>query len=388
MTTHTDFPAPTARDTKVVPFRIDVPQEALDDLAERLRRTRWTGDAPADGYGVSVASVRRLVDYWQTEFDWRAQEARLNEFPQFTTIIDGQLIHFLHVRSVEPDAFPLVLTHGWPGSVVELLDLIGPLTDPVAHGGNAADAFDVVIPSLPGFGFSGPTQEAGWNAERTARAWAELMARLGYDRFGAHGNDAGSMISPRLGAIAPERVTGVHVMQVFSFPSGDPAEFAEMSEQDMAQMQQLQWFMENKFSFNQLHSQQPQTLAHALADSPAGLLGWHLQLMDDGAMGGRRLDEDFILTNVALYWLTNTAGSAIRMYFEDAKTAGESGPTEVPLGVAGFAGDFTGVRKFAERDHRNIVSWNLYDAPGGHYAAHLETGLLAEDIRRFYRGRR
>lgn len=255
----------------------------------------------------------------------------------------------------------------------------------MAHGGNAADAFDVVIPSLPGFGFSGPTQEAGWNAERTARAWAELMARLGYDRFGAHGNDAGSMISPRLGAIAPERVTGVHVMQVFSFPSGDPAEFAEMSEQDMAQMQQLQWFMENKFSFNQLHSQQPQTLAHALADSPAGLLGWHLQLMDDGAMGGRRLDEDFILTNVALYWLTNTAGSAIRMYFEDAKTAGESGPTEVPLGVAGFAGDFTGVRKFAERDHRNIVSWNLYDAPGGHYAAHLETGLLAEDIRRFYR---
>lgn len=391
MNTHTDFPSDTvspAAGEEIVPFRIDVPAAALDDLQDRLRRTRWTDDAPADSYGVGVGTVRRLVDYWQSSFNWRAQEARINEIPQFTTVIEGQQIHFLHVRSRETGAFPLVLTHGWPGSFVEFLDLIGPLTDPGSHGGSASDAFDVVVPSLPGFGFSGPTHEAGWSAERTARAWLELMTRLGYDRFGALGNDAGSMISPLMGTLAPDRVAGVHVAQVFSFPSGDPAEFANMSEQDMAQMQQLQWFMENKFAFNQLHSQQPQTLAHALADSPAGLLGWHVQLMDDDAMGGRRLDEDFVLTNAALYWFTNTAGSAIRMYFEDAKTETPQAPTQVPLALAGFAGDFSGVRRFAERDHSHIVSWNLYDMPAGHYAAHLEPLVLAGDVRGFFRALR
>jgi hypothetical protein len=193
------------------------------------------------------------------------------------------------------------------------------------------------------------------------------------------------MISPELGRVDAEHVVGVHVTQVFSFPSGDPTEFVDMSPEDMAAMGTLQWFFENKFSFNQLHSQQPQTLAHALADSPAGLLGWNLQLMAADAMGGRALDEDFILTNATIYWVTNTGGSSIRFYYEDAKTPKAAAePTTFPLGLAGFAGDFSGVRRFAERDHKNLVQWHTYDAPGGHYSAHLEPEVLSADIRDFY----
>jgi hypothetical protein len=197
-------------DTDIRPFRIDIPQADLDDLQERLARTRWPDELSGVGsdYGVSLAYVKDLVEYWRTGYDWRAWEARLNEHPQFTTAIDGQNIHFLHVRSPEPDAMPLILTHGWPGSVVEYLDVIGPLTDPCAHGGDATDAFHLVIPSLPGYGFSGPTRETGWNRYRTARAWATLMDRLGYTRYGAVGNDIGSFVSPELGRIAPEHVVG------------------------------------------------------------------------------------------------------------------------------------------------------------------------------------
>lgn len=390
--------------TEIKRFQINVPQAELDDLADRLARVRWTDPAPGDGggdgdgadgasYGVGLGEVRRLAEYWRSGYDWRTWESRLNELPQYTTEIDGQNIHFLHVRSAEPDAFPLVLTHGWPGSIVEFLRLIGPLTDPAAHGGDPADAFHVVIPSLPGFGFSGPTTESGWGTARTAAALAELMRRLGYERYGAHGNDAGSLISPELGRVDPEHVAGVHVTQVFAFPSGDPAEFEGMSEEDMAGMQKLQWFFENKFSFNQLHSQQPQTLAHALADSPVGLLGWNAQLFANDSMGDEPLDDDFILTNVALYWLTNTAGSSIRFYYEDAKAAasGEGGPKEpttVPLGLSSFDGDFKSIRRFAERDHKDIRQWNVHDAPGGHYAAHLEPTLLTTDVRDFFRALR
>jgi pimeloyl-ACP methyl ester carboxylesterase len=210
------------------------------------------------------------------------------------------------------------------------------------------------------------------------------MSRLGYERYGAVGNDGGSMVSAELGRIAGDRVAGAHVAQIFSFPSGDPSEFEGLSEEDMAQLQQLQWFLDNKFSFNQLHSQQPQTLAHALADSPTGLLGWNAQLMAGDAMRAKPLDDDFILTNVSIYWLTNTAGSAVRFYYEDARTEPATEPTTVPIGLASFAGDFGGIRRFAERDHRNIVQWHTYDAPGGHYAAHLEPELVAGDIREFF----
>ncbi|GGO06303.1 epoxide hydrolase family protein [Micromonospora parathelypteridis] len=371
--------------TAIRPFRVEIPQIALDDLAARLGRTSWPAELPdtGDAYGMSTDRVRALAERWREGFDWRAVEAQLNAHPQFVTEIDGEQIHFLHVRSSRPDATPLVLTHGWPGSVLEYLDLIAPLTEPTDP---AAPAFHVVIPSLPGFGFSGPTRSAGWNRHRTARAWAELMNRLGYDSYGAIGNDAGSMIAPELGRIDSEHVLGVHVTQLFSFPSGDPAEFADLSEADQAALKHLQWFYENKFSFNQVHSQQPQTLAFALADSPVGLLAWNAQLFDEG------LDTDFILANVALYWFTGTAASAIRFYWEDAHAEqAPTTPTTAPTALAMFPGDFQSIRRFADRDHANIVRWTAYSTDvegrgdvGGHYAAHQATDVLVTDIREFF----
>ncbi|KDN23965.1 TIGR03086 family metal-binding protein [Amycolatopsis rifamycinica] len=368
------------------PFRAEVPQSALDDLQNRLRGALWPDDLPAE-YGVTNERVRALAEYWLEKFDWRAFEAKLNAHPQFVTEIDGETIHFLHVRSSRPDATPLVLTHGWPGSIVEYLGVIGPLTEPASAD---EPAFHLVIPSLPGFGFSGPTKSAGWGTHRTAAAWAELMSRLGYETYGAVGNDAGSMVSPEIGRLAPEKVVGVHVTQLFAFPSGDPAEMADLSEADQAALAHLQWFYENMFSFNTLHSQQPHTLAFALADSPLGLLAWNAQLF------GEHLDPEFVLANVALYWLTRTAGSSIRFYYENAhETAQPEGPTTVPTALAMFAGDFQSIRRFAERDHANIVSWNSYDVTSssggprdaaGHYAAHEAPDVLVGDIRRFFAG--
>jgi epoxide hydrolase len=368
--------------TEIRSFTVAVSQTDLDDIAVRLDHTIWTDSLPGtgDAYGVPVERVAALAAYWRDEFDWRAFEARLNAYPQFVTEIDGEDIHFLHIRSTHADATPLILTHGWPGSIVEYLDVIAPLTEPEA----GQPAHHLVIPSLPGFGFSGPTHSTGWNRYRTARAWAELMNRLGYDKYGAVGNDAGSMISPELGRIAPDHVIGVHVTQLFSFPSGDPAEFAGLSDEDQTALARLQWFYENKFSFNTVHSQQPQTLAYALADSPVGLLAWQSQLFDPF------LDEEFVVSQVALYWLTRTAGSAIRFYYEDAKaTEHPTDPTTVPTGLAMFAGDFQSIRKFAERDHAAIVSWNSYggtgeNGVGGHYAAHEQTDVLVADIRSFF----
>lgn len=373
------------------PFRIEVPQTVLDDLIDRLRCTRYTDEpevqpsdeAAPDGllpagwrYGVPVSRVRQLVEHWRTKYDWREVENKLNAHPQFTTMIDDQLIHFLHVPSKEPDAVPLILTHGWPGSVIEYLNVIEPLTNPRAHGRDPRRSFHVVIPSIPGFGFSGPTTAPGWNRYRIAAAWVELMRRLGYDRYIAAGNDAGSMISPEVGRLAPEHVLGVHVTQVFSFPSGDPSELTDLTADEQAGLQRLQWFWENLGSFNMVHSQQPQTLAHALADSPAGLLAWMSQLFDTD------LDPEFVLTNVMIYWATGTAGSSLRLYFEDAHASNPTEPTTVPLGLAMAGGDFISIRRLAERDHKNIVSWRAYDR-GGHYQAHLEPAQYVADIEQF-----
>ena len=364
---------------QIRPFRIEVPEAILDDLRDRLTRTRWPDELPGvgDSYGVSLDLVKPLAERWRTGYDWRRWEAELNRHQQYTTTIDGQNVHFLHVRSPEADAFPLILTHGWPGSVVEFLDVIGPLSDPAAHAAKPDEAFHLVIPSLPGYGFSGPTRESGWNRYRTAAAWAELMRRLGYDRYGAVGNDAGSMVNPELGRIDPEHVVGLHVTQIFSFPSGDPSEMADLTPEEQGQLATLQWFYENKFSFNQLMSQQPQTLAYALSDSPVGLLAWNAQLF------GEDLDDDFILTNVMLYWLTGTGGSAARLYYEDAHATLPTEPTTVPMGLAAFGGDFSGIRRFAERDHSNIVRWSTFDH-GGHFAAHKAPELLVGDIRSFF----
>jgi len=363
----------------ISPFRIDIPQRDLDDLRARLERTRWSEAPNGPDYGVPVAYVRRLVDRWLDGYDWRACEAWLNQHAQFTTTIDGQQIHFLHVRSPHARAFPLIMTHGWPGSIVEFLDVIGPLTNPEAHGGRPSEAFHVVIPSMPGYGFSGPTRAAGWDNPRIARAWAVLMARLGYDRYGAVGNDAGSMISPELGRIDSDHVVGVHVTQLFSFPTGDPAEMKDLSSDEQSQLQTLQWFYENKFSFNTVMSQQPQTIGYALDDSPVGLLAWQAQLL------GEELDPDFVLTNVMMYWLTRTGASAARLYYENAHAPHRpSAPTTVSIGLAGFGGDFYGIRRFADRDHKNIIQWNTYDH-GGHFAAHKAPDLYVSDVRAFFR---
>lgn len=367
-------------DQAVRPSPVEIPQRELDELRSRLARTRWSQELPGAGsdYGVPVAYVRRLVDYWLDRYDWRAWEDRLNRYAPHETVIDGQRIHFLHVRSAEPSAFPLILTHGWPGSIAEFFEVVGPLTDPASYGRDPSDAFHIVIPSLPGYGFSGPTRARGWDNARIARAWAELMARLGYERYGAVGNDAGSMISPELGRIDPEHVAGVHVTQLFSFPSGDPAEMNDLSAEEQSQMRVLQWFYENKFSFNVLMAQQPQTIGYALDDSPVGLLAWLAQLL------GEELDPEFVLTNVMTYWLTRTGSSSARLYYENAHAVRSTAPTTLPTGLAGFGGDFFGVRRLAERDHKNIVRWKTYDH-GGHFAAYKVPDIYAADVQTFFR---
>jgi pimeloyl-ACP methyl ester carboxylesterase len=379
--------------TEIRPFRIEIQQADLDDLQDRLARTRWANElapeqiddgprnspvTPGWEYGVPLEYVKRLVGYWRDGYDWRAWQAKINSYPQFTTEIDGQRIHFLHVRSPEPNAIPLLLTHGWPCSSFEYLDLIDQLTDPASHGGDPTDAFHVVIPDIPGFAFSGPTKEKGWSQYRTAAAWVELMRRLGYERYGAHGNDGGSMISPEVGRLDSERVIGVHVTQLFSFPSGDPAEFEGLTEEDMRRLQFLQAFDTEMAGYAKLLGSKPQNVAHALADSPAGQLAWSAQLL-----GGRGISDDFVLTNVSIYWFTNTSASANRVYYEDQHAQHPTEPTTAPIGLASFANDFRPVRRFAERDHANIVSWNEYDR-GGHWATQDAPDLLVGDIRQFF----
>ena len=364
----------------ITPYTIAIPQADLDDLKARLARVRWTNELPdvSTDYGVSLESVKRLVKYWQDSYDWRIWEAKLNAYPQFTTNIDGQNIHFLHVRSREDNALPLILTHGWPMSVVDYLDLIAPLIDPRSHGGEAVQAFHLVIPSLPGFGFSGPTTERGLDRFWVARAWAELMRRLGYERYGAHGMDWGSIISPEVGRCDPSHVIGIHVTEIFSFPSGDPAELEALSEEEKNHWQSFQRWIENKGAYSVLQSTAPQTLAHALADSPVGQLAWNYQIYGDA------VSFDYVLTNVTIYWLTNTAASSARFYYENAHAQqAPTGPTTVPLGLANFADVHQAIRPFAERDHKNIVSWNVYDR-GNHFATQTAPDLLINDIRTFF----
>jgi epoxide hydrolase len=371
------------------PFRIQIPQADLDDLHERLARTRWPDELPGAGWsrGVPLDYLRDLAEYWRTTYDWRGHEARLNEFPQFTTEIDGQNVHFLHVGSPAPDALPLIITHGWPGSVVEFLDVIGPLSDPAAHGGDPADAFHLVIPSVPGFGFSGPTREPGWDWNRVASAWVELMRRLGYQRFGTQGGDFGAFISPAVGRAAPECVVGVHVNGALGFPPGDPAELADLTDAEKARLAKLQQRIQDGAGYAILQSTRPQTLAYGLTDSPAGQLAWIVEKFKEWTDPAAELPEDAVdrdqlLTNVSLYWLTRTAGSSARMYHESARLWGQPPErSEVPSGVAVFPND-PGIRRFDEREH-NVVHWSEFDR-GGHFAALEAPDLLVGDIRAFF----
>jgi pimeloyl-ACP methyl ester carboxylesterase len=387
-----------ARGSHVIrPFRIDVPQSDLDDLHERLARTRWPDELRGVGWsrGVPLGYLKELAEYWRTHYDWRKHEAVLNEYPQFTTTIDGQNIHFLHVRSPEPDALPLILTHGWPGSVAEFLKVIGPLSDPRVHGGDPADAFHLVIPSIPGYGFSGPTHDTGWAPGRVAMAWAELMDRLEYSRYGAQGGDWGAFVTPELGRAAPDRVVGVHVnaatMGFIPFGPVDPGELATFTEVEQARLARLGNFMADMNGYFQIQATRPQTLAYALADSPAGQLAWIVEKFKEwthpnSGLPEDAIDRDHMLTDVMLYWLTNTAGSSAMTYYETMHSyGGDQQPGTTPTGVAVFAEDVA-IRRYAEQGH-NIVHWSDFDC-GGHFAAMEVPDLLVSDIRAFFRALR
>jgi len=352
------------------PYQIKVSQSDLDDLRMRVAATRWPPALADDGWdrGVPVGYLKELAAHWATSYDWRAAEAELNRYPQWVTEIDGTSVHFLHVRSPRPDARPLLISHGWPGSVVEFLDVIGPLTDPGAHGGDPADAFHVVIPTLPGFGFSGRA-EPGWNPHRIAGAWAELMRRLGYDRYIAQGGDAGAVISLELGRTDPDHVAGVHVNMLMTFPSGDPAELANLSESDQARLQKMAKFNDELSGYWKLQLTRPQTLAYGLTDSPAGQLAWIAEKFKEWTDSEKApedaIDRDRLLTLVSIYWFTATAGTSATLYYEDAAQLREmiSGalpePVRVPVGVAVFPADiFLPLRRLADRDLPNIVHWN------------------------------
>src|SRR6266568_403606 len=382
----------TTADARIRPYRISVPQADLDDLRERLARTRWARDLPGTGWerGVPTAYLRELAAYWANDYDWRAQEAALNALPQFITTIDGADVHFLHVRSAEPGATPLMLLHGWPGSIVEFLDLIGPLADPVAHDGSPADAFHLVIPSLPGYGFSGPLTQTGWTDGRTAAALAELMARLGYDRYGVQGGDVGALIAPLIGGLAPDRVIGVHVNALVTFPTGDPADMAAMTEADRGRLAAMEEWQQRSGAYMQVQGTRPQTITHSLTDSPAGLLAWIVEKFQEwtdpaAALPEDAVDRDRILTDVSIYWFTATAGSAAHTYYERFNDPAMRMPRErsaVPTAVAVFPTDVA-VSPFAAKA-LNLTRWSEFSR-GGHFAALEAPDLLTADVREFFR---
>ncbi|MBA2520330.1 MAG: alpha/beta fold hydrolase [Chloroflexia bacterium] len=411
--------------TEIRPYRIAIPQAELDGLHARLAAARWPDEPPGVGWslGIPVGYLRELAKYWRTGYDWRAAEARLNELPQFTTALDGHEVHFLHVRSPEANALPLILTHGWPGSIVEFLDLIGPLTDPRAHGGDPADAFHVVIPSPPGFGFSGPTRETGWSVARVARAWAELMRRLGYDRYVAHGGDYGALVSRELGLAAPDHLAALHLNQVFS--AGVTAETADFAvEAEQRGVEAAYRYEYELGGYAAIQSTRPQLIAYGLTDSPVFQLAWiadgFKQWTDSTEVPEDAVNRDALLTNVSIYWFTRTAGSSARYYQEGLGTwdaTGDEGPgtwestgeqpvnedgqgpdanqavelwgtpeppSPVPTAVAVFPRDiFVPIRRLAERNH-NIVRWTEFDR-GGHFPAMEEPDLLIGDLRESFR---
>ncbi|MET8779751.1 epoxide hydrolase [Nocardia sp. NPDC004654] len=429
------------------PFRIEIPQAQIDRLHARLADTLWPDELPGVGWdkGMPVSYLKSLAEYWRTGYDWRAAEARLNELPQFVTEIDGEQVHFLHVRSPEPDALPLVLSHGWPATFVEFLDVLGPLSDPRAHGGDPADAFHLVVPSLPGFAFSsvGPKVGEG-STEHYAQVVAKLMARLGYDRYGAQGGDAGYFVSTELGRIATDHVVGIHVNGPITIPSwgadswggedgeswgadgdqswagatsagGDESSGAESgaqswetgegggqspggnswgggssgySPEDQAKLEKLTGEESfTRFGYAMVQAGRPQTLAIGMHDSPAGMLSWIVDMFQRWTNPAIELpedavDRDALLTNVSLYWFTGTFASSIRLYGEGEAWGGGAKNSGVPTAAAIFPGDLS-IRKIAEEEH-NLVRWTEFDR-GGHFAAMEAPDLLTEDVRAFFR---
>jgi pimeloyl-ACP methyl ester carboxylesterase len=376
----------TSTPTDITPFRVEIPQPELDDLAARLAAARWPDEVAGAGtsYGMPLAVVRRLAERWRDGYDWRAAEAGLNQLPQFTTTVDGQRIHFIHVTSPEPGAVPLLLMHGWPSTVLEFSRVIGPLTDPRAHGGDPSQAFHLVIPSLPGYGFSGPTSEPGWDSARMAAAFAELMTRLGYHRWGAAGGDSGALVGRELGILAPDGLIGVHLLQVFAFPNGDAGEMARLSDKDRESLSGSTADFQDKAGYQKIQQTRPQTLGFGLADSPAGQLAWNAELWTGWGDYAQYLDVDTYLSHVSIYWFTRTATSSARHYYEDAHSGAgyRDAPNKVPTALAVFPQDYRTVRAFAERSN-NVVRYTEFGR-GGHFAYVTDPDLVTGDLREFF----
>ena len=383
----------------VQPFKIDIPQAALDDLHDRLARTNWPYDLPGAEWsrGVPVAYMKELAEYWRTGYDWRKQEALLNAFPQFTTEIDGQTIHFLHVRSPEPKAVPLLILHGYPSSIAEFMRIIGPLTDPRAYGGDPADAFQLVAPSLPGFGFSIPIEEAGWDLSRTSHAMAELMTRLGYDRYIAHGSDIGAGVVGMLGSIDSDHNIAAHVntdptaLALLGGPIADPNDDPALTLGEKARLQGLRELQAEGKGYLQIQSTKPQTLAYALADAPAGQLAWIVEKFEawtnvDAALPDQAVDRDQLLTNISLYWFTRTGATAANFIYEAShSTAPWAAESRIPTGFAAFnvKNVEKAMRQMVDPENK-IEHWSNFDE-GGHFPAMEVPDLLVSDIRKFFR---
>ncbi|MGH3064184.1 MAG: epoxide hydrolase family protein [Gaiellaceae bacterium] len=380
---------------EVSPFRIDVPDGDLADLRARLRQTRWPEPETVDDWsqGVPLTYLQDLCAYWAAGYDWRATEARLNALPQFRTQIDGLRIHFLHVRSPHPEALPLVITHGWPGSIVEFLEVAGPLTNPTAHGGDAADAFHLVCPSLPGYGFSDKPSRPGWGVDRIAAAWATLMARLGYVRYGAQGNDWGTSVSSSLAQRAPDHVVGIHLTPPLAPP--DPATLGDLTAREQAALASLEHSAVWESGYSLEHATRPQTIGYALVDSPAALCAWIVEKFwawtdNDGHLENV-LSRDAVLDNLMLYWLPGTGASSARLYWQSMRQVNEwisgavTDKVTAPTGCSIFPKELQRPsRRWAQKRFLDIRYWNE-PVRGGHFAAFEQPALFVDEVRAFFR---
>jgi epoxide hydrolase len=378
-------------DDDVRPFRIEIPDSAVEDLRDRLRRTRWPDPETVDDWsqGTPLAYARQLCRYWLEDYDFAAAQARLSQHPQFITAIDGLDIHFIHVRSPHPDATPLVLTHGWPGSVVEFFSVIGPLTDPVPHGGQPSDAFHVVCPSLPGFGFSGKPARAGWGTERIADAWDTLMARLGYPRYGAQGGDWGALVTMNLGQRHPGNLIGIHLNMVPTMFAPRGADDADLTDSERAALAALAAHIKDGTGYSKQQSTRPQSVGYGLVDSPAGLAGWIIEKFhtwtDNDGDPATVVGTDQLLDNLMMYWLPGTGASAARLYWESFSKFRPTAPIAVPAGCSIFPNEiFRPSRRWAEPIFPGLRYWNEL-AEGGHFAAFEQPEAFTAEVRAAFR---